>query len=104
MSRKHRNALREQRAGEVTTDNAPEDTLPPLRDLPGPYAVGWAVRYDAGNGGYRRVRIRIPLDVLEQLAVEPEHGPDHRSTQAAWITRELMADATLADIHRGAEQ
>lgn len=72
---------------------------PALRDLPGPYAIGWALR--AVKDGYVRVRVRIPLDVLEELAIGPASAPDLRSNQAAWIQLEIMQDEALQQIHGG---
>lgn len=76
-----------------------EEPSPPLRDLPGPYAIGWALR--AVADGYIRVRVRIPLDVLEELAIGPASPPDLRSNQAAWVSREIMQDEALQQIHAG---
>lgn len=78
---------------------AASEPEPPLRDLPGPYAIGWAIK--AVKDGYVRVRVRIPLDVLEELAIGPASAPDLRSNQAAWIQLEIMQDEALQQIHGG---
>jgi hypothetical protein len=78
---------------------AASEPEPLLRDLPGPYAIGWALR--AVADGYIRVRVRIPLDVLEELAIGPASPPDLRSNQAAWVSREIMQDEALEQIHAG---
>jgi hypothetical protein len=91
VSRKHRNALHEQ-------PESPPPTSQRLAEMAGPAVVGWVVRYD--GTGYRRCRVRIPLEFLDEVRVGEETGPDHRSTQAAWIQRELMTDDVLHEIHR----
>lgn len=71
-----------------------------LAEMSGPAAIGHVLWFDAEHGSYRRRPVRVPLDILEEVAAGPASPPDHRSTHVVWIERELMSDATLHELHR----
>jgi hypothetical protein len=78
---------------------APESApLPRFAETPGPAAHGHVMWYDGEQ--YRRVQVRVPLELVGELAAGPISPPDHRSTTVAHMQRELMSDAMLGAIHR----
>lgn len=84
MSASKRRAGREQRVAEIE----------------GPAAIGFVLRYDEPHGCYRRTKVRIPLDLLDEVRAGEDSPPDHRSTLVAGISRDLMADEVLHQLHR----
>lgn len=77
-------------AGTVITDAAC-----PLGDTPGPAAHGHVMWFSEEDGCYRRVKVRVPLEMLGEFAQGPTSPPDLRPSQVAWVQRELMTDETL---------
>lgn len=79
------------------TEPAPPERL---AEAEGPSAIGCVIWHDPEHNGYRRRAVRIPLELLDELASGPVSAPDHRSTHVVWMQKELMSDEALNALHR----
>jgi hypothetical protein len=92
VSRASREAARERIAATPTLP-APETEAEAS-----PSWVGWLMCHDGVNG-YRRVKVRIPGDLIGEIAVEEPSGPDLRPQHAMYISAEMMSDRFMMDLH-----
>lgn len=83
---------------DVRDDDQGERVTPVGSGEPEPVWIGWVLR--AHPDGYMRQKVVLPQSVIDAWAQGAPHPPDLRSNVVAQMTRDLMSDALLTELHR----
>lgn len=68
-----------------------------------PGAIGWVYLLDGVNGYVSR-KVRVPVSMLEDLAIEPPRGPDLRPTLVQLVMMDSMTDQFLQDLSKESQK